>query len=63
MPRLVYSTDPKTQAEIKAKRPKGRPTEKQKLAWSISSCRQFNSTYSDRVESQKKKNAFNKETI
>tara|TARA_Y100000593_G_C4318570_1_gene342344 strand:+ start:1309 stop:1503 length:195 start_codon:yes stop_codon:yes gene_type:complete len=55
---ICYSTDPKEMAKIKAKRPKYRPTDKQKFDWSTEDCRRFGSAYQSKVEMQKIENRF-----
>ena len=57
---LCYSTDPLTQGEINKKKPKYRPTDRQKLQWSIEDCRRFGSAYQGRVEMSKTNGQFNK---
>ena len=60
MSKLCYSTDPIVQNEIQSKKPTYRPTDRQKLSWSIEDCRRFGSTYQGRVEMQKENGQFNK---
>lgn len=55
---MCYSTDPKEMAKIKAKRPKYRPTDKQKLEWSLNDCRVFGADYQFRAETNKVRGRF-----
>ena len=57
---LCYSTDPLVQRKIDDKKPKYRPTARQKLQWSIEDCRRFGSSYQGRVEMSKTNGQFNK---
>ena len=57
---LCYSTDPIKMAEIKKKKPKYRPTDKQKLDWATEDCRRFGSAYQMNRETQKIDNQFTK---
>lgn len=57
---LCYSTDPLVQRKIDNKKPKYRPTDRQKLQWSIEDCRRFGSAYQSRIEMSKINGQFNK---
>tara|TARA_Y100000401_G_scaffold59070_1_gene46820 strand:- start:3875 stop:4069 length:195 start_codon:yes stop_codon:yes gene_type:complete len=55
---ICYSTDPIQMGKIRKNRPKYRPTDKQKLDWSIDDCRQFGADYQFRAETNKIKGRF-----
>ena len=57
---LCYSTDPIRQADIDKKKLPYRPTDKQKLDWSVNDCRRFGSVYQSKIEMQKIDNQFTK---
>ena len=56
---LCYSTDPIIQKGIDKKKPKYRPTDDQKLKWSLNDTMRFGSSYQSKVEMQKTNGRFN----